>query len=689
MDGTMTMYIDATWHGQYLCGVCNSVHGGALDASLVLCFVQFSGVIKREEAGKEVESWSFLVADLCKRVINALLPGLTPQNTNKLRQNGAGGSSEQPPTIHTWLERCLGVAVEFKARLASYKLEGDALSWWKAVKQAKGGETYMATLPWKDFRELLFLQYFPRSEQQKYEREYHTIRQRDGEPSGEFMKRFLRNTEILRERSVQNNKRNRDRDRIRPTTQGNNQRGHDHKRYDGRGYDRQGNNQRGYDQKGYLELASFVVRLGIWLGIALRIAETMAKEVGFDKQTCGNTKGTTCSLQQGAGAKLFLALADKLLKIFFALKARALISHGCEGFLASIKDTSLDGPNLESHPVVRDFPDVFLEKLPGIPPEREVEFTTFRELLVRGFIRQSVSPWVDSCPICEDEGMVAFLGHIVSANGITMDPAKVEAITKWPRPTTLTEVRSFLGLAGYYRRFVEGFSRLALPRLVSAPVLTLPSGTGGYQIYSNASKKGLGRNGQFQTLRGFVEVFLCALEWTGNWDEYLCLVEFAYNNKTGSLWFELIEVTNEKVAIAKEKLKEARSRQKSYANHHRRALEFNPGDRVFLKVSPCRGVRRFGIKGKLSPRFFVCYDNLNRVGEVFLSFGVTSAICSCNNVFHVSRLRGYTYHPLHVVSYPLDQIREDLSFVEDTEKILDRQDRVMRNKTPLIKLSIR
>ncbi|GJU59348.1 putative nucleotidyltransferase, ribonuclease H [Tanacetum coccineum] len=113
---------------------------------------------------------------------------------------------------------------------------------------------------------------------------------------------------------------------------------------------------------------------------------------------------------------------------------------------------------------------------------------------------------------------VAFLGHIVSAEGITMDPAKVEAITKWPRPTSVTEVRSFLGLAGYYRRFVEGFSRLALPltklmrkgekfvwneereksfeelkqRLVSSPILTLPSGSGGFQIYSDASKKGLG-----------------------------------------------------------------------------------------------------------------------------------------------------------------------------------------------------
>ncbi|GJT62324.1 putative nucleotidyltransferase, ribonuclease H [Tanacetum coccineum] len=101
---------------------------------------------------------------------------------------------------------------------------------------------------------------------------------------------------------------------------------------------------------------------------------------------------------------------------------------------------------------------------------------------------------------------------------IIMDPSKVEAITKWPRPTTVTEVRSFLGLAGYYRRFVEGFSRLALPltqlmrkgekfvwtdeRQESFEELKrencvcsdidLPPNSGGFQIYSDASKKGLG-----------------------------------------------------------------------------------------------------------------------------------------------------------------------------------------------------
>ena len=208
----------------------------------------------------------------------------------------------------------------------------------------------------------------------------------------------------------------------------------------------------------------------------------------------------------------------------------------------------------------------------------------------------------------------------------------------------------------------------------------------------------------------------CALEWTGNWDEYLCLVEFAYNNswhasikaapfellygrkcRAPICWNEvgerliegpeLIEVTNEKVAIAKEKLKEARSRQKSYADRHRRDLEFNVGDRVFLKVSPCRGVRRFGIKGKLSPRFIGPFEILERVGEVSYRLALPPQLSHVHNVFHVSLLRGYNYHPLHVVSYPLDQIRADLSLAEEPEAILDRQERVTRNKViPFVKI---
>ena len=58
---------------------------------------------------------------------------------------------------------------------------------------------------------------------------------------------------------------------------------------------------------------------------------------------------------------------------------------------------------------------------------------------------------------------MVFLGHVVSKDGVAVDPAKVEAVLNWPQPKNVTEIRSFLGLAGYYRRFVEGFAKIANP----------------------------------------------------------------------------------------------------------------------------------------------------------------------------------------------------------------------------------
>nr|GFB41684.1 putative reverse transcriptase domain-containing protein [Tanacetum cinerariifolium] len=144
---------------------------------------------------------------------------------------------------------------------------------------------------------------------------------------------------------------------------------------------------------------------------------------------------------------------------------------------------------------------------------------------------------------------------------------------------------------------------------------------------------------------------------------------------------EMIEVTNAKVAVANEKLKEARTHQKSYTDKHRRSLEFQTGDHVFLNVSPARRVRRFGIKGKLSPRFIEPFEILDRVGEVSYRLALPPQLSHVHDVFHVSLLRGYKYHPLHVITYPLDQIRTDLSYVEEPEAIMDRQDRIMRKKT--------
>ncbi|GKF69252.1 hypothetical protein Tco_0202309 [Tanacetum coccineum] len=102
---------------------------------------------------------------------------------------------------------------------------------------------------------------------------------------------------------------------------------------------------------------------------------------------------------------------------------------------------------------------------------------------------------------------------------------------------------------------------------------------------------------------------------------------------------EMIGVTNEKVAVAREKLKEAQTRQKSYADRHRRALEFQPGP----------------------------FEILDRVGEVSYRLALPPQLSHVHDVFHVSLLRGYKYHPLHVVSYPFDQIHEDLSYTEEDD----------------------
>src|SRR3954454_8225026 len=117
--------------------------------------------------------------------------------------------------------------------------------------------------------------------------------------------------------------------------------------------------------------------------------------------------------------------------------------------------------------------------------------------------------WLDS---------VGFLGHIVSAEGVAVDPSKVAAVTEWESPKNAGEIRSFLGLAGYYGRFIENFSKIARPMttqlkkdkkfewtdeceasfqelkqcLVSAPVLCLPDINKDFQVYCDASRQGLG-----------------------------------------------------------------------------------------------------------------------------------------------------------------------------------------------------
>nr|GFB71734.1 putative reverse transcriptase domain-containing protein [Tanacetum cinerariifolium] len=88
---------------------------------------------------------------------------------------------------------------------------------------------------------------------------------------------------------------------------------------------------------------------------------------------------------------------------------------------------------------------------------------------------------------------VQFLGHVIDSEGIHVDPAKIEAIKDWESPKTPIEIRQFLGLAGYYRRFIEEAAfQLLKQKLCSASILALPEGSENFVVYCDASHKGLG-----------------------------------------------------------------------------------------------------------------------------------------------------------------------------------------------------
>ncbi|KAK1564440.1 hypothetical protein Q3G72_003286 [Acer saccharum] len=143
---------------------------------------------------------------------------------------------------------------------------------------------------------------------------------------------------------------------------------------------------------------------------------------------------------------------------------------------------------------------------------------------------------------------------------------------------------------------------------------------------------------------------------------------------------ELIQITVDKVKIIKERLRAAQSRQKSYADHRRRDLEFEAGDFVFLKVSPWKGVFRFGKKGKLSPRFIGPFEVLERIGIVAYRVALPPNLSRLHNVFHVSVLRKYVADLSHVLDYQPIQISQDMTYEEHPLKILDWKQQELRTR---------
>ncbi|GJS79275.1 putative reverse transcriptase domain-containing protein [Tanacetum coccineum] len=263
------------------------------------------------------------------------------------------------------------------------------------------------------------------------------------------------------------------------------------------------------------------------------------------------------------------------------IQGNKYIEKGCQVYLAQVtskktKDKS-EEKRLEDVSIVREFPEVFPEDLPGLPPARQVEFQIdivlgsrvyfmidlrygYHQLRVReedipktafrtryGHYEFQVMPFgLTNAPtvfmdlmnrVCKpylDRFVILFIddiliyskrrneheGHLklILSEGIYVDPAKIELSRNGRHPKTPTEIHQFLGLAGYYRQFIKGFSKIARPmtkltqksikfdwgekaeaafqllkqKLCSAPILALPEGSENFMVYCNASHKGLG-----------------------------------------------------------------------------------------------------------------------------------------------------------------------------------------------------
>ncbi|GJU13112.1 putative reverse transcriptase domain-containing protein [Tanacetum coccineum] len=215
-----------------------------------------------------------------------------------------------------------------------------------------------------------------------------------------------------------------------------------------------------------------------------------------------------------------------------------------------------------------------------------------------------------------------------------------------------------------------------------------------------------------QTLEDILRA--CVIDFGKSWDRHLHLVEFSYNksyhasikaapfealygrkcrspicwSKVGDSQLtgpELIRETTEKIVQIKNCL--LRSRQKSYADVRGKPMEFSVGDMVMLKVSPWKGVIRFGKRGKLSPRYVGPFKIIDRVGPVAYKFDLLRELQGIHNTFHVLNLKKCLADENLII--PLEQIQLDdkLHFIEEPVEIMDREvNQLKQSRIPIVKV---
>jgi hypothetical protein len=219
-------------------------------------------------------------------------------------------------------------------------------------------------------------------------------------------------------------------------------------------------------------------------------------------------------------------------------------------------------------------------------------------------------------------------------------------------------------------------------------------------------------SGQTERVNQILEDMLwtCVLEFPQKWDECLPLAEFSYNNSyqesikmapfealygrrccTPLNWSEpsercffrpdMVKEAEDKVQKIIYNMKKAQARQENYADTRRMPLYFLEGDYVYLKVSPMKGVSRFGVKGKLAPRYIGPFLVLEQCGPVAYRLQLPETLSAVHNVFHVSQLKKCLRVPDRIIEVTDVVLEPDLTYSEHPIRVLDQKDRVTRRKT--------
>ncbi|GKA19768.1 putative reverse transcriptase domain-containing protein [Tanacetum coccineum] len=217
-----------------------------------------------------------------------------------------------------------------------------------------------------------------------------------------------------------------------------------------------------------------------------------------------------------------------------------------------------------------------------------------------------------------------------------------------------------------------------------------------------------------QTLEDILRA--CVIDFGNGLERHLPLIEFSYNNsyhasikaatfealygrkcRSPVCWAEvrdarltgpeLIHETTKKIVQIKQIIQAARDRQKSYADVRRKPIEFQVGDRVMLKVSPWKGVIRFGKREKLNPRYISHFKVLVKAGTVSYRLQLSQQLSRVHSTFHVSNLKKCLSDEPLAISLDEIHIYDKLHFIEEPVEVMDREvKRLKQSRIPIIKV---